>query len=137
MFYTGINNSMIMKTRPGSVKGILLFCGVALAAVTVLVMNNNNKPGIDSAVATPNKEAVEKPPSSYPLYGFNGNIAHCPLSYSNKDFLDSIATLRPQIIRWPGGIISNIWDWHTGRADGNNQGNKYDLGDVKKLSEAA
>ncbi|MGN6616907.1 MAG: hypothetical protein ACTHJ5_06985 [Ilyomonas sp.] len=49
-----------------------------------------------------------------PLYGFNGEMKNSP-PFSNKPFLDSIATLPFKIIRYPGGGNSSWWDWRKGR----------------------
>jgi len=48
-----------------------------------------------------------------PLYGFNGNNIKGP-SWSNKSFRDSVSSLRLKVIRYPGGTISNWWQWQKG-----------------------
>jgi len=49
-----------------------------------------------------------------PLIGFNGAANFCSATWTNKPFRDSVGTLRPSIIRFPGGTNSNHWDWQTG-----------------------
>lgn len=48
-----------------------------------------------------------------PVYGFNGNNTNGP-NWSNKQFRDSVASLNLKIIRYPGGAVSNWWDWQNG-----------------------
>lgn len=50
-----------------------------------------------------------------PLSGFNLNTQTQP-SWSNTSFLDSVAKLNMKILRYPGGTISQYWDWQNGRA---------------------
>lgn len=61
-----------------------------------------------------------------PKFGFNGTgyIPPKPNSdpalniiganWSQQSFIDSVAILAPEIIRFPGGTNSNHWDWKTG-----------------------
>lgn len=58
-----------------------------------------------------------------PQIGFNTN-AHLPSNYPTSSysganwtqqwFIDSTATIYPEILRYPGGTNSNHWDWVTG-----------------------
>lgn len=48
-----------------------------------------------------------------PVYGFNGNITRGP-TFANKAFRDFVASLGLKIIRYPGGSVSNFWDWQKG-----------------------
>ena len=58
-----------------------------------------------------------------PQIGFNTN-AHLPANYPNSSysganwtqqwFIDSTASIYPEILRYPGGLNSNHWDWVTG-----------------------
>ena len=49
---------------------------------------------------------------SVPKFGFNGNTVRGP-SWINSEFTDSVATMKPEILRYPGGLGS-YWDWNTG-----------------------
>ena len=57
-----------------------------------------------------------------PKFGFNGTgiIPPNPIlnligaNWSQQAFIDSVAILAPEIIRFPGGLNSNHWDWQTG-----------------------
>jgi alpha-L-arabinofuranosidase len=48
-----------------------------------------------------------------PLYGFNGNNTRGP-SWTNATFRDSVSSLLLKIIRYPGGTVSDWWDWQNG-----------------------
>jgi len=48
-----------------------------------------------------------------PLYGFNGNNTFGP-KWSTPNLLKQIKSIKPQIIRYPGGNVSDWWDWQTG-----------------------
>ena len=47
-----------------------------------------------------------------PEFGFNGNTVRGP-SWINSEFTDSVGTMEPHILRYPGGL-STYWDWNTG-----------------------
>ena len=47
-----------------------------------------------------------------PNFGFNGNTVRGP-SWINSEFVDSVATMKPDILRYPGGL-GTYWDWNTG-----------------------
>ena len=47
-----------------------------------------------------------------PVFGFNGNTVRGP-SWLNSDFTDSVGTMQPHILRYPGGLAT-YWDWSTG-----------------------
>lgn len=53
------------------------------------------------------------PARSVPLYGFNGNNIRGPV-WSTPSLMKKIKALKPQIIRYPGGSVSDWWDWKTG-----------------------
>ncbi|SFQ51492.1 hypothetical protein [Parafilimonas terrae] len=75
---------------------------------------------------TPNNIIIanlEGEPRSLPLYGFNGNISKGP-SWSNSNFRDSVVSLHLKVIRYPGGTISNFWDWRKGSLIDSMQGFK-------------
>jgi len=54
-----------------------------------------------------------EPARSVPLYGFNGNNTRGP-KWSTPGLMSQIKALHPQIIRYPGGSVSDWWDWKTG-----------------------
>lgn len=66
------------------------------------------------------------------LYGFNANLSNSPVNYSNELFRQAIAQLHPQIIRWPGGSVSNNFNPLTGTAD-NGSGTPNKLEDLALL----
>ena len=47
-----------------------------------------------------------------PEFGFNGNTVRGP-SWINSEFTDSVGTMKPHLLRYPGGL-STYWDWSTG-----------------------
>ena len=47
-----------------------------------------------------------------PEFGFNGNTIRGP-SWLNFEFTDSVGTMQPHLLRYPGGL-STYWDWSTG-----------------------
>ena len=48
-----------------------------------------------------------------PDFGFNGNTIRGP-SWTDSIFNDSVSTMFPKVIRYPGGVIANFLDWETG-----------------------
>lgn len=54
-------------------------------------------------------------PQSLPKVGFNNNGLALPLG--DRQFLDSLRTFNPQIIRYPGGTVGDFWDWKNGWVD--------------------
>lgn len=48
-----------------------------------------------------------------PEVGFNGNTIRGP-SWIDLEFNDSVATMYPQILRYPAGGVADYWDWSTG-----------------------
>jgi hypothetical protein len=49
---------------------------------------------------------------SVPEFGFNGNTVRGP-SWLNSEFTDSVGTMNPHLLRYPGGLAT-YWDWSTG-----------------------
>lgn len=45
-----------------------------------------------------------------PIIGFNGNTTSGP-SWYDSGFRDKVESLNPHILRYPGGNLSNWWDW--------------------------
>ena len=50
---------------------------------------------------------------SIPDVGFNGSIVRGP-GWIDSTFNDSVATMNPAILRYPGGNHSDAWDWNSG-----------------------
>jgi len=48
-----------------------------------------------------------------PETGLNGNTIRGP-SWANNTFNDSVKTMSPKLLRYPGGNVSNYWDWNNG-----------------------
>ena len=48
-----------------------------------------------------------------PEFGLNGNTIRGP-SWSNLTFNDSVKTMSPKLLRYPGGNVSNYWNWNEG-----------------------
>ena len=46
---------------------------------------------------------------SVPDFGFNGNTIRGP-SWIDSTFNDSVATMFPKVLRYPGGVIANFLD---------------------------
>lgn len=57
--------------------------------------------------------ASEARPIPKYLFGMNGRSTEGP-SWDNQEFLNLVRRLAPRIIRYPGGTLSNYWDWRTG-----------------------
>jgi len=81
------------------VKSILLFLIVLLFTSAAMLAQ---------IVVTTTSNAHEKP-----LLGYNGNTTR-DSSWTWQPFRDSVAALNPDIIRYPGGQVSNWWDWKKG-----------------------
>ena len=47
-----------------------------------------------------------------PEFGFNGNTVRGP-SWINVEFTDSVGTMNPHLLRYPGGLAT-YWDWSNG-----------------------
>ncbi|MBC8265458.1 MAG: hypothetical protein H8E84_00655 [Flavobacteriales bacterium] len=50
---------------------------------------------------------------SVPDVGFNGNTVRGP-SWVDSVFNDSVASMHPDILRYPGATAANFWDWDNG-----------------------
>lgn len=59
-------------------------------------------------------------PVSDSFFGYNANVSSGPGwsgtggAPATPTFLGSVAALRPQLLRYPGGTIANYWNWRTG-----------------------
>ena len=57
-------------------------------------------------------EVIQGHARNVPKFGFNGNTVRGP-SWVNSEFTDSVATMEPHLLRYPGGLAT-YWDWNTG-----------------------
>ena len=57
-------------------------------------------------------EVTQGDARTVPEFGFNGNTVRGP-SWINSEFTDSVGTMKPHLLRYPGGL-STYWDWSTG-----------------------
>jgi len=79
-------------------------------------MVNSSKMAVTSDAAVPDaavKATLAGNVRDLPLFGFNGETTRSP-SWSNSAFRDSTASLHLKVIRYPGGGVSNFWDWRKG-----------------------
>lgn len=105
-----------MKKKHGIFAIIIGVIGTALFTIF-------HKPTESPNQYTPNIDTVK----ASVLYGINGNLSNSPVNYSNELFRQAIAQLHPQIIRWPGGSVSNNFNPLTGTADdGSGTSNKIE-----------
>lgn len=57
---------------------------------------------------------VSTPMRPTPRIGFNTNAHHANANWTLGWFRDATASLNPAVLRYPGGTLSNYWDWQTG-----------------------
>ena len=50
---------------------------------------------------------------SIPDVGFNGNVIRGP-GWTDYIFNDSVASMSPNMLRYPSGGVADYWDWNTG-----------------------
>ena len=48
------------------------------------------------------------------MFGYNSNTWNSGPKWDVDEFRHAVGRLFPGIIRYPGGTISNYWDWRTG-----------------------
>jgi hypothetical protein len=48
------------------------------------------------------------------FFGLNGNNIQSGTRWDNTDLGTALASLRPGVLRYPGGTIANYWDWRSG-----------------------
>lgn len=76
-------------------------------------------------------------------FGYNANVSGGPGwtaiggAPSTPTFLGSVATLQPQMLRYPGGTVSNYWHWQTGLMYAGWPGNSPSLSVPNTLEEFA
>ncbi|WP_111708649.1 glycosyl hydrolase [Lutibacter citreus] len=68
------------------------------------------------------------------IIGFNQNWAFLPKLDNN--LLLNIKSLKPEMIRYPGGTLTHKWNWKTGKKKGLNNSNTHPIEDIKKLVDA-
>jgi YHS domain-containing protein len=54
-------------------------------------------------------------PHAVPLTGFNANWLELPVE--DERFLDTLRTFEPDLVRYPGGGVSDYWSWRKGGID--------------------
>lgn len=86
----------------------------AVVAIAGVLQSSKNRDRVENkkdlvlrATLLPNAK------KNIPVYGFNGETIKAP-KWTNRQFLDTAATFNLKIIRYPGGTISNWWDWKHG-----------------------
>lgn len=68
-----------------------------------------------ASYAQPVRFVASGPARPLPLVGFNNNVLTSPLEA--PAYRDTLATLRPQLLRYPGGTVGDYFDWRTGWVD--------------------
>ena len=48
------------------------------------------------------------------VFGYNANHFNGAISWSNQSYREAVTRLHPGNLRYPGGTVSNYWDWRTG-----------------------
>lgn len=72
-------------------------------------------PASPAAAATISVRRTGSPRALTPqFFGLNGNNIQSGTRWDNADLGTALASLRPGILRYPGGTIANYWDWRTG-----------------------
>ena len=91
-------------------KSVLTFLVVGPLLLSAIA-NNNNHRGFPKDHTL--KAVLEKPFKRVPLYGFNDNKISGS-SWNDNAFTDSVASMRFKVLRYPGGVIGDYWDWKKG-----------------------
>ena len=68
------------------------------------------------------------------LRGYNINWSFLPKL--SKELLQSAASLKPKLIRYPGGTVSKTWDWKRGKTSKRKRDVAHPLTDLKQMSTA-
>ncbi len=68
------------------------------------------------------------------LKGFNVNWSFLPPI--NSKMIDAIISLKPQILRYPGGTISKTWDWKSGTSSKGRRRTPHKLKDLSAVAKA-
>ena len=68
------------------------------------------------------------------LNGYNINWSFLPKL--SEGLLQSAASLKPKLIRYPGGTVSKTWDWKTGTTYKRKKDVAHSLTDLKQMTDA-
>lgn len=88
---------------------LIIVSGLLLAAITW----KKGKSGTTDNNSTSLTATLKGEARPLPIYGINGNNSKGP-AWTNKAFRDTAASIRFRMIRYPGGTISDFWDWKAG-----------------------
>jgi hypothetical protein len=89
-------------------------------------------PSDSSTAATPATSTAST--TKLPLRGYNQNWSFLPALSST--LVEHAKSLRPQVLRYPGGTVTHSWDWKAGSIRTRGQGVPHALGDIAVLSKA-
>jgi hypothetical protein len=66
--------------------------------------------------AIPVKATLARQPREVPpfFYGHNVNLTASGISWHEPGLVEAVRCLSPGVLRYPGGTITNYWDWKTG-----------------------
>ena len=68
------------------------------------------------------------------LRGYNVNWSFLPKL--SEGLLQSAASLKPKLIRYPGGTVSKTWDWKRGKTSKRKRDAAHPLTDLKQMTQA-
>jgi len=68
------------------------------------------------------------------LTGFNINWSFLPIL--DDKFINTTKLLKPKIIRYPGGTVSNFWDWQKGLSKKHPKRNIHKIKDLLKMQKS-
>lgn len=101
-----------MKRSLNILKICFTILGAAGVVMAIDAWTRKGGPQIEGAVMLKTRVAKNSR-RNLPIYGFNGDVLRVP-PWTNSRALDSVATIPFRIIRYPGGTITNWWDWKIG-----------------------
>jgi predicted small secreted protein len=99
-----------------ALRGCIAITLVVVASAVILTACNSTGPGEE--VGEENPVVVARPDGSsrdLPVVGFNNNVLNSPLEVDR--YRDTVATLYPEVIRYPGGTVGDFFDWRSGWVD--------------------
>lgn len=67
--------------------------------------------------------------------GLNQNWSYFP-SFDNKAMLSQICSMKPDMIRYPGGTVAHSWDWRKGVITSRKPKQSHPISDLKRLVDA-
>lgn len=135
---------MAKKTHKHSVTARIAVFSLLLLSIFSCMGKSPQKDSNEGGDGAFIKAAQLGPSRPVPLYGFNGNNIQGPV-WSTPGLLEQIKSLNLQIIRYPGGTVSDWWDWRSGWFVDSPQLPErykkmkpvpYDLNELKKLVDA-